>query len=295
MNTEILGVILMFFITIALAYPLGKYIARVYAGDKSLLDFLLPLERFFYRMSGIDPNKPMNWKEHLVALLTINLVWFLWAMFVFLNQGWLPLNPDGNPSMTPDLAFNTAISFLVNCNLQHYSGESGLTYFSQLGGVMFLQFVTAATGMAACAIVFNAMKERTTSALGNFYVYFVTSFTRILLPISFITAIILLVNGTPITFEGKQQIITLEGVEQFISRGPAAGMVAIKQAGTNGGGFFGVNSAHPLENPNYFTNTIESVLIILIPIAMIFALGFYLKRTKLAWMIFGVMTLGFAL
>jgi K+-transporting ATPase ATPase A chain len=295
MNTEILGAILMFALTLVLAYPLGKYIANVYAGEKSLLDFLSPLERFFYCISGIDPNKQMTWKEHLVALLTINLVWFVWAMFALTNQGWLPLNPDGNPSMTPDLAFNTAISFLTNTNLQHYSGESGVTYFTQLGVLMFFQFVTAATGMAACAIVFNAMRERTTDVLGNFYVYFVTSFTRVLLPISFITAILLLLNGTPMNFEGKAKVTTLEGVEQLISRGPAAGMVAIKQAGTNGGGFFGVNSAHPLENPNYFTNIIESVLIILIPIAMIFALGFYLKRTKLAWMVFGVMTLGFLL
>ncbi len=295
MNTEILGIFTMFGLTVLLAIPLGKHIAKVYKGESNWLDFMASLERLIYKLSGIDPSKEMGWKEHLKALLTINLVWFVYGFFVLIFQDKLPLNPDGNAGQTPDLAFNTAISFLVNCNLQHYSGESGLTYFTQLYVIMFFQFVTAATGMAALAAVYKAMQEKATDTLGNFYDYFVKSMTRILLPLSFVLALILVLNGVPMTFEGKQTITTLEGSEQVISQGPAAAMIAIKQLGTNGGGFFGVNSAHPLENPNYFTNMLETMSILLIPMAMVFALGFYLKRKKLAWTIFSVMTTGFLL
>src|ERR1035437_8914459 len=293
MNTEIFGVILMFVLTLVLAIPLGRYIAKVYGGEKSMLDFFTPLERLFYRISGIDDKKEMNWKESMVTLLTINLVWFLFAMFILMNQGWLPMNPDGNPSMSPDLAFNTAISFLVNCNLQHYSGETGVTYLSQLVCLMFLQFVSAATGLAAAAVVFNALKERTTDKLGNFYNYFIKSLTRILLPLSIVVAILFMLNGMPMTFEGKETITSLQGDTVQVSRGPVAAFVPIKHLGTNGGGFFGANSAHPLENPNYFTNIIEMIAQLLIPMAMVLALGYYLRKRKFAWMIFGVMTVGF--
>ena len=293
MLQEILGIGLIFVLTVLLALPLGRYIAKVYLGQPTWLDFMSPLENFIYKVCRINPKKEMTWQDHLVALLTINFLWFFWMMFILLNQGWLPLNPDGNPSMSPDLAFNTAISFLVNCNLQHYSGETGATYFSQLAGLMFMQFVTAGTGMAAAAIVFKAMKEHQTNQLGNFYSYFLKSCTRILLPISLVSAIILVFNGTPMNWEGKANIVTVQGDSVQVSRGPAAVMIAIKQAGTNGGGYYGINSAHPLENPNYLTNIVENILIILIPIAFVFALGFYLNRKKLAQMIFGVMTIGF--
>jgi K+-transporting ATPase ATPase A chain len=294
--TEITGVLFFFFASLVLAIPLGKYIARVYSGEKTILDSILgPLERFFYKVSGIDAGKPMNWKQHLSAMLTINFIWFLFALFILMNQSWLPWNPDGNPNMSPDLAFNTSISFLVNCNLQHYSGESGVSYFSQIFALMFLQFASASTGMAAAAVLFNAMKERISDKLGNFYDYFVKSATRILLPLCIIVATLLAFRGTPMTTEGKDTIISMEGDTVQVSRGPAAAFVAIKHLGTNGGGFFGVNSAHPFENPDYLTNTVEMVSQTIIPFAMIFALGFYLKRKRLAWMIFGVMTIGFAL
>ena len=295
MNTEILGVVSMFLVTVLLAIPLGKYIAKVYSGDKTFLDFIFnPIEKFFFRISGIDATKEMNWKQHLYTLLGINVVWFFLSMIILMTQGWLPLNPDSNPSMSPDLAFNTSISFIVNCNLQHYSGETGLSYLGQMM-LMFLQFVSAGTGMAACAMVFNAMKDKQTEALGNFYNNFLKSCTRILLPISFIVAIILLFHGTPMTWEGKQTFITLQGDTSHVSTGPAAAFVAIKHVGTNGGGFFGANSAHPLENPNYLTNFIQMIAQMIIPFAMIFALGFYLKRKRLSWMVFGVMTVGFLL
>lgn len=296
MNTEIAGVIAMFVITLVLAIPLGKYIARVFSGEKTFLDPLFgSLERSFFKASGIDASREMDWKQHLSALLAINFVWFFLSFFILSNQGWLPLNPDGNPSMSPDLAFNTAISFIVNCNLQHYSGETGVSYLSQLVGLMYLHFVSAATGMAACAVLFNAMRPQQSGQLGNFYQYFLKSCTRILLPLSVILAVFLAFRGVPMTFEGKDTITTLQGDSLQVSRGPAAAFVAIKHLGTNGGGFFGANSAHPLENPDYATNMAEMAAQMIIPFAMIFALGFYLKRRKMAWAIFGVMTVGFLL
>ncbi len=179
-------------------------------------------------------------------------------------------------------------------SVQHYSGETGLSYLGQMF-LMFLQFVSAGVGMAAAAMVFNAMKERTTEHLGNFYNYFIKSCTRILLPLSAIVAVILIFSGTPMTFEGKDHITTLQGDTVKVSRGPAAAFIGIKHIGTNGGGFFGTNSAHPLENPTYFTNAIELWAQLIIPFAMIFALSFYLKKRKFSYVVFGVMTIGFLL
>jgi len=290
MTGEILGAVIIFLLTIFLAYPLGKFIAKVFKGEKNFMDFMNPVERFIFRISGINPNESMNWKKFLKAMLTINLFWLVYAMLMLIFQDKLPLNPDGNPGQTPDLAFNTAISFLVNCNLQHYSGESGLTYLTQLFVITFLQFLSAATGIACLIALFNGLKEKTTDNLGNFWTYLVKSTTRILLPLSMIVAVILAFNGTPTSYDAKDSIVTLQGDSIHVSRGPAAGMIAIKQIGTNGGGWFGANSAHPLENPNYLTNAVESISIFLISAALVFSLGFYINRKKLAWIIFGVMT-----
>lgn len=292
MNTELLGVIATYLITLIIAIPLGKYIARVFKGEKTWLDFLGPVERFIYRICGINPREEMNWKQHLKALLTINMLWFVYAFFILIFQDKLPLNPDGNAGQTPDLAFNTAISFLVNCNLQHYSGESGLTYFTQLFVITFLQFVSAATGIAALVVVFKALKDKTTTKLGNFWDILVKTNTRLLLPVCVVIAIILAFNGSPASYAGKDTIVTMQGDTVNVSRGPAAGMIAIKHLGTNGGGWFGANSIHPLENPSYFTNMTEAIAQMIIPIAMVFALGFFINRRKFAYIIFGVMTVG---
>ncbi len=295
MNTEIIGIILMYATVVVLAIPLGRYIGKIFSNEKTWLDRIFnPVDKLFYKLGGVNSAKEMNWKQHLVALLTINLVWFLWSMFVLTNMSWLPLNPDNNPSMSGDLAFNTAVSFVTNTNLQHYSGETGLSYFGQLT-LMLWQFISAGCGIAIAAVVFLAMKEKTTDKLGNFYFLFVRSCTRILFPLALVVASLLVFNGTPMTFEGKDTITNLQGDTVQVSRGPVAAFVAIKQLGTNGGGFFGPNSAHPLENPSYFTNIVETVSIVLIPMAMVFALGYVLKRRKLAWTIFGVMTIGFIL
>lgn len=295
MYAEIIGIVIMFGASLLFAVPLGKYMANVFAGNRTLLDKVMgPVEKLFFRISGIDATQEMNWKQHMSAMLMINLVWFLLGIFVLMNQSWLPLNPDANPDMSADLAFNTSISFVVNCNLQHYSGETGLSYMGQLY-LMFLQFVSAATGIAAAVVLFKAFKEKATSRLGNFYQYFIKSITRVLLPLSIIVAILFLLNGVPMGFEGKDRFTSLQGDTVQVSRGPVAAFVPIKHLGTNGGGFFGANSAHPLENPNYFTNIIQMIAQLIIPFAMIFAFGYFIKRKKLAWMIFSVMTVGFLL
>ena len=295
MNTEILGVILQYLLLVGLSWPLGKYIAKVYKNEKTIFDFLRPVENFIYKICGINPDEEMNWKQFLRALLTINLFWFAWGMVLLCLQGYLPLNPDGNSGQSPDLAFNTCISFMVNCNLQHYSGESGLTYFTQLFVIMFFQFVTAATGMAAFAGVLKAMQAKTVNSIGNFWVFLVKSTTRILVPLSLIVASILIVEGTPMGFDGKQSLTTLEGDEQLVSQGPVAAIVAIKQLGTNGGGYFGVNSSHPLENPTALSNIVECWSILILPMSMVFALGFYLNRRKLGFAIYAVMLFAYTI
>lgn len=293
MNSEYLGIIFSYLLTIGIALLLARYIAKVFSGEKVWTDKLFgPLDRLLFKFMGVKEEEEMTWKEHLKALLTINMLWLVYAFFVLLFQDKLPLNPDHNPGQSPDLAFNTAISFLVNCNLQDYSGETGATYFSQLFVLMFLHFVSAATGIAALAVVFKALKEKTVTKLGNFWVYFTKTITRILLPISIVVATILAFNGIPASFKGKDTIITMQGDTQNVSRGPAAGMIAIKHLGTNGGGWFGANSAHPLENPNYITNVTEIVAQVILPIALIFAMGIYIRRKKFAYIVFGVMTVG---
>ena len=293
MNTELLSILFIFTAAVIIAFPLGKYISKVFKDEKTFLDFLSPLENFFFRIANIDPDKEMDWKENMKAMLTINFIWFLWAMLILSLQNILFWNPDNILAMEPTQAFNTAVSFMTNTNLQHYSGETGVSYLTQLIVMCFLQFVSAGTGIAVVALLFKGLSNRSGSNLGNFYNLMLKSCTRILLPIAIIVAVILLINGTPMTFKGAEQVITMQGDTVNVARGPVAPMVAIKQIGTNGGGFFGPNSAHPFENPNFITNITELISIILIPIAMVVALGYYLNRKKFAYIILGVMVIGF--
>ena len=237
MNTEIIGIVAQVVLMVVLSYPLGKYIARVYRGKKVWTDFMKPIEGWIFRLSGIHPDEEMNWKQFLRALLTVNLFWFIWGMVLLTLQGWLPLNPDGNLAQSAHQAFNTCISFVVNCNEQHYSGESNLTYFTQLFVIMLFQFLTAATGMAAMAGIMKALGEKTTQTIGNFWKFLVLSCTRILLPLSLVVGFILITQGTPMGFDGKMKVTTLEGETQYVSQGPAAAIIPIKQLGTNGGAF----------------------------------------------------------
>jgi K+-transporting ATPase ATPase A chain len=292
MNTELFGIAASFVLMLVIGIPLGKYLAKMFAGEKVWTDFMKPIENGIYKLSGINPNEPMDWKQFLKAMLCINMLWLVYGFFVLMHQDKLPLNPDGNPGMTADLAFNTIISFVVNCNLQHYSGESGASYLIQHFIFMFLHFTSAATGIACAVAFFKAFRDKTTTNLGNFWQYFVKAITRLLLPLSIVVALILTFNGTPSSYAGKDQFISLQGDTVNVSRGPAAQMIAIKHLGTNGGGWFGANSAHPLENPNYLTNITEIVSQMIIPIAMVLCFGYFIGRKKLGWVIFGVMMIG---
>ena len=294
MNSELISIILIFLTTVLLAIPFGKYCSKVFKGEKTWLDFLAPLERLIFKLSGIDPEKSMDWKENMKAMLFTNAIFFVIAMIILLTQSWHPFwNPDGIASMEPTTAFNTSVSFMTNTNLQHYSGETGATYLTQLLVFCFLQFVSAGTGIAAMALLFKGIVQRQVSDLGNFYNLLVKSCTRILWPVAFVIALILAWEGTPTTFKGAETVITLAGDTVKVARGPVAPMVAIKQVGTNGGGYFGPNSTHPFENPTYFSNTVENIAIIFIPIALVFAFGFYINRPKVGYAFFAAMTVLF--
>lgn len=294
MNTEILGIIFTFLLTVILAIPFGKYCARVFKGEKTLFDFFAPIEKLLFKLSGIDPARSMDWKENAKAMLVLNAIFFLLAMGLLLTQSVHPFwNPDGIASMEPTTAFNTAISFMTNTNLQHYSGESGASYLTQLLVFCFLQFVSAATGIAAMVLIFKGIVNKQAADLGNFYNLFLKSSTRILLPVAVVVALVLVWQGTPSTFQGAETVITLEGDTVNVARGPVAPMVAIKQAGTNGGGYFGPNSTHPFENPTYLSNIAENFAILFIPIALVFAFGFYIGKPKVGYAFFGAMTILF--
>jgi K+-transporting ATPase ATPase A chain len=289
MNTEIPGIVFLFLVTVAIAIPLGKYCAKVFSTDNNWF-----IEKIIYKISGIDPKRSMGWKENVIAMLTINFIFFLLAMIILLTQSWHPFwNPDNIQSMEWTTAFNTAISFTTNTDLQHYSGETGASYLTQLLAFCFLQFVSAGTGIAAMVLLFNALQQGSRTEIGNFYTLLVRSCTRILLPISFVVALILVWQGTPSTFAGAGTMITMEGDTVHVARGPVAPMIAIKQVGTNGGGFFGPNSTHPFENPTYLTNAVENFAILIIPIALVFAFGFYMHRRRLGYAFFATMTVLF--
>ncbi len=294
MNTEIAGVVIIFIVTVLLAIPLGRYCSKVFKQEKTWLDFLQPMEQFILRFSKINGSQSMDWKENMKAMLVLNFIFFLWAMLILLSQSVHPFwNPDGITSMEPTTAFNTAVSFMTNTNLQHYSGETGASYFTQLLVFCFLQFVSAGTGIAAMAILFKGIVQKQSHNLGNFYKLFLLSCTRILLPLSIMVALMLAMKGVPATFDGAESIVTLQGDTVIVARGPVAPMVSIKQIGTNGGGYFGPNSTHPFENPDYITNGIENIAILLLPIALVFAFGFYIDKPKVGYAFFAAITLIF--
>jgi len=295
MYQNILVCTLIFIVSLLLARPLGAYMNKVYKGRDSVLDFLKPFENFIFRICRIDPSTEMNWKQYLIAIGIINAVWLVFGFIILILQGKLFLNPAGNPSMGWSLAINSAVSFLTSTNLQHYSGESGATYLSQISVFMFLQFVSAATSLCAGVAVVRGLVAKTRTSLGNFYSDFVRSLTRILLPLCIITAILFLWSGVPMTFHSPDHISSLQGDSVTVATGPVAAFLPIKELGSNGGGFFGANDAHPFENPNFFTFVLHAVIIFLLPMAFIFFIGYYLKSKIFARTIFGVMTLGFVL
>ncbi|MBY0495242.1 MAG: potassium-transporting ATPase subunit KdpA [Cyanobacteria bacterium] len=290
MALELIAVTVTIAFSIATSIPLGAYMFRVFSGARTIADpVLVPLERLVLRVCGVDAGAQQDWRSYAVSLLASNAVMWVATFAIVSAQHVLPINPDGIAAMEPALAFNTISSFVTNTNLQHYSGESGLSYFSQMFVIVFLQFVTAATGMAACVAAMRGLAGQRLAALGNFYVDATRAAVRILLPLSVPLAIVLMSQGTPMTFEGAARAATVEGASQTIARGVVAGEVAIKQLGSNGGGYFGPNSAHPFENPTPISNFAELWAIAVIPMAMVWTLGHFTRRRRLALVVFAVM------
>ena len=290
MGMEYVAVGFTILFTIATSLPLGLYMARVFKGEPTFLDPILgPIERLVLRLTGVDPTQEQDWKQYSRSLLVSNIFMWLATFAVVTLQKWLPLNPDQIDNMEPTLAFNTISSFTTNTNLQHYSGETGLSYLSQMVAITFLQFVTAATGVAACVAIIRGLGGNRLKQLGNFYVDLTRATVRVFLPLSLLVGAVLLWQGTPMTFQGAVKATTLEGGEQVIARGVVAPEVAIKQLGTNGGGYFGPNSAHPYENPTPLSNFVQTWSITIIPMAMVWTLGYMVGRRRLAVVVFVTM------
>jgi len=290
MGAEYVAIVVTILFTIATSALLGGYMHRVFTGQRTWLDPLfLPIERLVLRLIGVDPNDQQDWKRYSLSLLISNVVMWLATWTIVTLQQYLPLNPDGIGNMEPTLAFNTVSSFTTNTNLQHYSGETGLSYFSQMFVITFLQFVTAATGVAAAVAIIRGLAGNRLQTLGNFYVDLTRATIRLFLPLALGVSVLMMWQGTPQTFEPAAKAATVEGAGQTIARGVTAGVVSIKQLGTNGGGYFGPNSSHPYENPTPLTNFIQTWSIAIVPMAMVVMLGRMTGRRRLSVVIFSTM------
>jgi potassium-transporting ATPase potassium-binding subunit len=269
---------------------LGAFMAQALQGRPTLLSRVLrPMERAIYRVSGVDETHAMRWTEYCLALLVFNAVGFAFLFVVQLIQGWLPLNPARLSNVPVPLAFNTAVSFMTNTNWQAYSGEATMSYLTQMLGLAVQNFVSAATGIAAMLALTRALVGRSANSLGNFWADLTRSTLYVLLPLSLVFAVLLVSQGVVQTFASYAQATTLEGATQQIPLGPAASQIAIKQLGTNGGGFFGVNSAHPFENPTPLSNFLEVLAILLIPVALTYTYGTMVGNRRQGWVLFGTM------
>jgi K+-transporting ATPase ATPase A chain len=275
-----------FVATALLAWPFGRYTSWA-LGPSTNGRFDQMLERVLGRGS----LELQTWKRYSLSLIVFNAMMFGFVFLVLTFQHWLPFNPDGKVGLEPSLAFNTAMSFTTNTNLQHYSGEQSLSYFSQIFGMAWLQFVSAATGIGALAAIARALGP--SKEVGNFYRDLSRATVLVLLPVSVLVALALILMGMPMTLDGAAVAHTVEGAVQTIARGPVAAMVTIKQLGTNGGGYFGPNSTHPFENPSFFSNLIENFAILFIPMASVWMFGRLTGRLKHAAVVFGVMTVIF--
>jgi K+-transporting ATPase ATPase A chain len=297
-------IVLYVVVLIALARPLGGYMARVYENKPLLgLDRVLgPIERLIYRLCGVKADAEMNWKGYAIATLLFNLLGLLAVYALQRLQAALPMNPQSLSAVSPDLSFNTAASFATNTNWQSYSGESTLSYLTQMLGLTVQNFVSAATGMAVLVALVRGLARRSAQTIGNFWVDLTRSTLYILLPLSLMIAVVLVSQGVVQTYSPYKVVSLIQPVtdaaghqvtEQTIAVGPAASQIAIKQLGTNGGGFFGVNSAHPFENPSPFTNFLELLAILLIPAALCYTFGRMVGDARQGWAILAAMTLIF--
>lgn len=295
-TNDYLQIFLYLLLLIAITPFFGGYMAKVLSGERHLLTPVLgKVEKFIYLFSGIDSNQQMNWKRYLLSLVSFNLVGLLFLFLLLLTQSWLPLNPQHVGNMNWHTAFNTAVSFVTNTNWQSYAGETGLSYFSQMIGITVQNFLSAATGIAVLIALIRGITSKTTEDLGNFWVDAVRSTLYILLPLAILLSVLLAGQGVVQNLNEYTQATTLTGEVQTIPQGPAASQIAIKQLGTNGGGFFGANSSHPFENPTPFSNFLQMLAMLLIPISLLFTYGKMVKSQKQGWALFFVMFILFTI
>ncbi|HEY7927240.1 MAG: potassium-transporting ATPase subunit KdpA [Candidatus Dormibacteria bacterium] len=291
---EIIGMLVTFAAVAACAVPLGKYMARVFGGERTFLSRVLhPVERGIYRVIGVKEDAEQTWVQYLVAILVVTVVSLLLTYVLLRFQDKLPLqaqtNPAGQAGVTPDLAMNTSISFTTNTNWQNYAGESTMSYLSQMLALAFHMFLSAATGVAIAIALIRGLTRRSATTLGNFYVDITRAILYVLLPLAIVATIVLVSQGAIQNFSQYTGAHTLTGIMQTIAQGPVASMEAIKDLGNNGGGFFNANSAHPFENPTGFTNAFEIFLILLIPFALAFTFGRLVKNMKQGLAVFATM------
>jgi K+-transporting ATPase ATPase A chain len=279
---------------IALAPLLGKFMAKVFMGENHFLKPVFGwLEKLVYKTTGIKSDEEMNWKTYMFGVLLFNLFGLVLLFLLQMFQAYLPLNTEKLPNVPWHLSFNTAVSFITNTNWQSYSGENTLSYFVQMLGLTVQNFVSAATGIAVVLALIRGLTRKTTDNLGNFWADMTRSVVYVLLPLSIILTVILVGQGAVQTFSHYVSATTLQGGQQVIPLGPAASQIAIKQLGTNGGGFFNANSAHPFENPTPFSNFLELLSIIIISAGLVFTYGHYAKSKRQAWAIFITMFIMF--
>ncbi len=294
-SLELLQIILYLGLLIGGTPLLGSYMARVFTGERTLLTPLLrPVENLIYRLCGADPAADMRWTDYAAALLMFNVVGFLFLFVLQLAQGVLPLNPVGLPGVEPLLAFNTATSFMTNTNWQAYAGETTMSYLTQMVGLAVQNFVSAATGIAVVIALTRGLVRRSAHTIGNFWVDLVRSTLYVLLPLSVVIALVLVSQGVVQNFLPYVEATTLAGETQTLPQGPAASQIAIKQLGTNGGGFFNSNSTHPYENPTPLSNFLEMFAILLIPAALTSTYGKMVGSVRQGWVIFAAMFILFA-
>jgi K+-transporting ATPase ATPase A chain len=279
---------------IALTPLLGRYMAHVYAGERTFLTpVLAPLENAIYRFGGIDPEAGQHWTRYAFSVILLNLIGVLFFYAILRLQHILPLNPRGFPGLDPALAFNTAISFITSTNWQAYTGEGTLSYFSQMVGCTVYNFVSTATAMGVAIAVIRGFTSSQTKTLGNFHADFVRTNLYILLPVSLVVALFLVFEGVPQNLNDYVTVKTVEGSEQVIAQGPVASQASIKIFGTNGGGFFNANAAHPYENPTPLSNFLQTVLMLLIPAALTFTFGIMAGDIRQGWALFAAMSVLF--
>lgn len=292
--TDLVQILLYIGLLIALTPLLGSYMYKVFTGEKTIVHRVLaPVERFLYTLSGVDPDSDMRWSHYAWALLAFNLLGFLVLFLLQIFQHLLPFNPQKLPGVPTALAFNTAVSFMTNTNWQAYSGEAMMSYGTQMLGLVVQNFVSAATGIAVLLALARGLSRKNAETVGNFWADMVRSVVYILLPLSMVFTVILVSQGVVQTLAPSVSVSTLEGAVQTIPLGPAASQIAIKQLGSNGGGFFGVNSAHPFENPTPVSNFLQMLALLLLAAALTYTYGKITGSTRQGWTIFSAMLILF--